>query len=334
MLSDYSPRHDTRNNFADCKQVASRLILGRLPSRPVSISIVIPTFRRSALLAQALDSALAQEAAPDYEIVVVDNDAETDADTESVVRSRLTDKLRYYRNEQNLGMTGNWNRALELASGTWVSMLHDDDWLAPDFLACIFKAMPNDCAMIAAGVVMGTADYNSESLKGMSVKRGVLRPVTSTRLILGSISPAPGIVMNRACAIESGGFDPNYYPCMDYDFYIRMAESHRAYWLSDVLAYYRTSDSTTNIGDTLERIVRDSATIKSALLRSAPSVTGAVFWLHSMMSWYQKAQAQGKDIRVNSKAERFAKWLSKRDSLSRACWYLMRVFDRLDRAFA
>lgn len=331
MLSSYSPQREARNNFARHAHVKSQLILGEHPSLPVTVSIVIPTFRRSLLLAQALDSALAQLNAPSHEIIVVDNDAETDAATEQVVRCRLKGNLRYYRNEQNLGMIGNWNRALELANGPWVSILHDDDWLSPHFLSRMFGSKPGNCAMIASGVVTGTADYRPEVLEGMGVKCGKLTEVTPTRLILGSISPAPGVIMDRACAIALGGFDPDYYPCADYDFYIRMAVHHRAYWLSDVLAYYRTTDSTTNKADTLERIVKDSAAIKSGLLRSTPSITGAVFWLESMKGWYQKARE--KNIHGRNRAERLAKWVSENEQMSRVSWYLMRVFHRLDRAF-
>ena len=45
-----------------------------------------------------------------------------------------TGKLRYYKNVQNIGLFGNWNRCFQLACGKWVVLLHDDDLIFDDFL--------------------------------------------------------------------------------------------------------------------------------------------------------------------------------------------------------
>ncbi len=91
------------------------------------VSIIIPTYNRANYLVQAIESALAQDY-PNLEIVVSDN-CSTDK-TEEVVKKYLSDKrFKYFRNEKNLGMTGNWRRALyEYISGDWAIILSDDDY--------------------------------------------------------------------------------------------------------------------------------------------------------------------------------------------------------------
>ncbi len=93
-------------------------------------TIGMPTYKRCDLLRQSLNSALGQSAS-DYEIVVSD-DASPDA-TEEVVRS-FGERVRYHRNEQNIGMWPNFVRALELAQGEYFSWLQDDDLIHRDFV--------------------------------------------------------------------------------------------------------------------------------------------------------------------------------------------------------
>jgi len=91
------------------------------------VSICIPTYNRPVQLREAIASALAQTET-DIEVIVTDDAMRQD------LASELSDRrLRYYVNERNLGMAGNWERALSLARGRFVGLLMDDDRLLPTF---------------------------------------------------------------------------------------------------------------------------------------------------------------------------------------------------------
>lgn len=94
----------------------------------MKISICIPTYNRADLLKRALISVSKQTVKP-YEVVVVDNCSEDD--TEAVVK-KFKDVI-YYRNERNLGFVGNWNRCIELAKGEFITILHSDDLISPEW---------------------------------------------------------------------------------------------------------------------------------------------------------------------------------------------------------
>ena len=91
------------------------------------VSIIIPTYNRSKYVVQAIESALAQDY-PNLEIVVSDN-CSTD-ETQKVVKKFFNDiRFKYFRNEKNLGMVGNWKKALyEYITGEWAIVLSDDDY--------------------------------------------------------------------------------------------------------------------------------------------------------------------------------------------------------------
>jgi glycosyltransferase involved in cell wall biosynthesis len=123
-----------RNNFSRYKKEESILIVGDLSRKEPELSIVIPTYKRTEVLKDAVDSALNQRGFEDYEVIVVDNEGvwENDTDTEALMKSYSDNRLYYYKNKNNIGQRANWNRCLELARGKWICFLQNDDCLLDD----------------------------------------------------------------------------------------------------------------------------------------------------------------------------------------------------------
>ena len=64
--------------------------------------------------------------------MVVDNNPERECETEQLLREyKAIPNLFYYKNTENVGMTGNWNKLFELSQTNFVVMLHDDDLINP-----------------------------------------------------------------------------------------------------------------------------------------------------------------------------------------------------------
>jgi len=95
------------------------------------ISVCIPTYNRADYLELCLSSILSQTFS-DFEVIVSDN-CSSDA-TSDVVQGCNDSRVRYSRNDRNVGVTLNRNRCLELAQGEYVCILGDDDLYAPSFL--------------------------------------------------------------------------------------------------------------------------------------------------------------------------------------------------------
>ena len=101
-----------------------------------TFSVVIPTFNRGDVLADALDSVLAQSAAP-LEIIVVD-DGSTDH-TPSIVQ-RYSGRIVCIR-QSNAGPAAARNRGIEVARGQYVAFLDSDDAWAPWTLELFSRAV-------------------------------------------------------------------------------------------------------------------------------------------------------------------------------------------------
>jgi glycosyltransferase involved in cell wall biosynthesis len=100
----------------------------------IPVSICLTTWNRAAVLPRTLDSILSQTF-PDFELIVSD-DCSQDT-TEEVCRAyEVKDsRVRYSRNQTNLGMPGNLNTAIERAHGTYIANLHDGDIYHPELIA-------------------------------------------------------------------------------------------------------------------------------------------------------------------------------------------------------
>jgi glycosyltransferase involved in cell wall biosynthesis len=72
------------------------------------------------------------------EIIVADN-CSTDG-TKALVAGMADRRLRYFRQEVNIGSTNNLNFCLEQARGEYVLFLHDDDRIDPDFVESCIRA--------------------------------------------------------------------------------------------------------------------------------------------------------------------------------------------------
>ena len=92
------------------------------------VSVIIPAYRCSSTLRQAIDSALIQEVP--LEILVLDDCS--GEDIEGIVKEYGEEpRLRYLKNEKNLGAAASRNRGVQLASGDYVAFLDADDWWEP-----------------------------------------------------------------------------------------------------------------------------------------------------------------------------------------------------------
>jgi abequosyltransferase len=103
-----------------------------MPSSSPLLTIAIPTYNRSACLAQLLGILLPQlEGRPEIELLISDN-ASTD-DTSAVVRQLLQQfsAIRYNRHPENIGPDANFVSCFNMARGRYFWLCGDDDIILP-----------------------------------------------------------------------------------------------------------------------------------------------------------------------------------------------------------
>lgn len=239
---------DVSNQFVHYKNVTSELQIGVVnDNTKFWASIIMPVYKHPDFFEKALRSVINQEfTAMPYEIVVVDDDPDGEVtDNKKVVERNPSSKVKYYKNKTNLGLCGNWNRAIELAKGEYVIFCHDDEMFSPNALSILYELskktngkaaiFPNKDAIFEDGSIR---KYRSEEkLFGIFPRREMCK-VSLPYFIDRTLGNGCGALMNRECLLSLGGYDPQYYPCSDYvidilyTFYYGAYRTNHAYVMS------------------------------------------------------------------------------------------------------
>ncbi len=89
------------------------------------ISVVIPAYNCKETIGTAIDSALKQDVL--LEILVIDDGSEDGLDA-VMQEYQQDDRIRYVKNEKNIGPSATRNRGVQLAKGEYIAFLDADDY--------------------------------------------------------------------------------------------------------------------------------------------------------------------------------------------------------------
>lgn len=112
------------------------------------VSIGLPVYNGENYVGTAIEALLAQSYG-DFELIICDN-ASTDG-TEEICRAAAArdTRVRYHRNEKNLGAAPNFNLCVSLSSGRYFKWAAHDDVCKPDYLARCCAVLDSDESVVA-----------------------------------------------------------------------------------------------------------------------------------------------------------------------------------------
>jgi glycosyltransferase involved in cell wall biosynthesis len=216
------------------------------------VSICIPTYRRPELLERAVRSCLAQTY-PHFEILITDNSSD-DASRDMV--GRINDpRIRYHKNEANLGAFGNVSLVATLTTGSYVKFLMDDDLLKPRCLELMVAALEQHPQ---AGLAMAPMDLIDEQDRRIFPRFYVFRKMAyryryqvgngligRKKLLQDFLTRdypccvPSGVMWRRECFTRLGYFDAAADFAGDLDFIMRVAAQWDFYYIDQVLSSWR-----------------------------------------------------------------------------------------------
>ncbi|MGB7249285.1 MAG: glycosyltransferase [Phormidesmis sp.] len=208
------------------------------------LSICIPAYNRPVWLKRALLSILNTSSDQQPQIEVIVSDDSTIPDCQQLVNNLLATwqgPWQYQNNSPSLGMAANWNRCIQMATGSYVLLLHDDDYLEPRALSNILKtveANPNTSALLF-GVNVVTAEQ--KTCKQQTVKRQKhLNAEAALERVLSNSSfiRFPGIVIKKEIFEEIGYFDEKIGGVADIHMWVRICRGHGLLCIPTITANY------------------------------------------------------------------------------------------------
>jgi glycosyltransferase involved in cell wall biosynthesis len=210
------------------------------------ISICIPAYNNEAFIKAALESVLCQTHRH-FEIIVTD-DRSTD-NTVSAIKRFSDPRIRLVENEANLGLGGNWNKALSCATGAYIKLLCADDLVYPDCLRRQVEVLEDPSH---SGVVLAVCNTDLINANSQVIYRRRLRCrpglVNGRQLIRRCVrwgtnlvgEPAAGL-FRREVLSRSGLFAPGNPYLIDLAFWAALLRHGDAFVDQSRLAAFRIS---------------------------------------------------------------------------------------------
>ncbi len=224
------------------------------PAAP-RICIAVPFFSNLEYLDVALRSLLAQTD-PQWTAIVVD-DASPEAGADTVVKTLDDTRLRFMRNEHNLGVAANFNHCLELggAEAEIVVVFHADDVLEPEYVAAVRRAhsaFPAATCVAPRVTVIGDkgqpirtlGDFVKHTMWPRKLPATLVGDRGLARLMHGQFFYCPS-VSYRVERLPEPRFDDRWLQVMDLDLYARVLLNGGSIVIASERVYrYRRHDAT------------------------------------------------------------------------------------------
>ena len=189
--------------------------------RPEHITIAVTVFSRREFVCDAIRSALNQTMP--VQVIVVE-DCGPDATLRALITAEFGDRIRYFRNPKNRGLFDNWNACMEYCQTPWLSILHDDDMLRPNFVETMLSLAR---AATPRALYFGRAANLAEDAKTYPAPP-VAWPKSWRDLDVIEFADEcsvlfPGQIFRVADARAVGGFRTGSYFTGDWDMWFRLA---------------------------------------------------------------------------------------------------------------
>lgn len=184
----------------------------------LKISVVIPTYNAGDQIVSCLKSIKGQEGVglDQIEILVVD-DCSTDNTWDLVQRSGVLS----FQNKSNLGLTGNWNKAVGSASAPIVVQFHQDDQLQPGVLKEAIEIFKDQSVALVAFSQMNELPKPWKECGSFTGKEYFRYLITFNEC------PPPSCTFFRKDLLKDLPFyDPAYSYCPEFDLYLKLAQNN------------------------------------------------------------------------------------------------------------
>lgn len=196
------------------------------------LSVLMPVYNCETYLAEAIESILNQTYT-NFEFIII-NDGSSD-DSEKIINSYSDDRIRYIKNEKNLGLITTLNNGIELANGEYVLRMDADDFSYPERFEkqVLFMQMNPDIALSGTWFLKSdrvNKNTNPTTFEGCKLN-----------LINNSVLCHPSVIFRKVSIVNANiKFNPIALHAEDYQFWIDIVKAGlKISNLPEVLLNYR-----------------------------------------------------------------------------------------------
>lgn len=193
------------------------------------ISICIPAYKHVHYLQRLLDS-ISVQSFKDYEVVITDDSPDNGVE---LLAAKFLSALnvRYFKNKEAFGTPENWNEAIRKASGTWIKLMHDDDWFAHE------NSLQNfyDATLLHPACTFFFSAYNNIDDNSGAAETVYLKPFEHFLLSQNPLNLfKKQYIGNPSCTLikkdQKVMYDKDFKWVVDFEFYIRYLKEEEIFF--------------------------------------------------------------------------------------------------------
>lgn len=204
------------------------------------ISILVPTYNTPSKLLREMIDSVRNQSYVNWQLCIADGSNQ--AETKKIIQDYASkdERIKVSWLSENYGISGNTNKALELATGEYTALFDHDDLLEPDALFEVVQSLQG----VQHDIVYTDEDKLNEQT-GMLMDPS-LKPDWSPDLFLSHNYITHLFVVKTDIIRSIGGFRSEYDGAQDYDLMFRCIEKSKdIYHLPKVLYHWRIHEGST-----------------------------------------------------------------------------------------
>ena len=225
------------------------------------VSVLMPVYKtKEEYLREAIESTLNQTF-KDFELILID-DCPTDKKSQKIIESYKDKRIRYYRNDKNLGISDTRNRLISLAKGEFFAVLDHDD-------VCMPTRFEKQVAFFDEHPEVGVVGSITEQFPKKKICPNPTEHDDIEKMLFFHCAFTHSAVMVRKKVIKDNHlmYEKAFFLSEDYALWTRLVGKTKFANLPDVLLRYRKHGTNTSL--LLRDKMETSAALVRATLRSA-----------------------------------------------------------------
>jgi len=209
-------------------------------------SVMIPSCDPDEKFCASLQSVLRQAPGPERMQIAVVDDASSSVDVARLIRSvDPHGRVEFFGGDRRRGLSGNWNRAIEVARGELVHLLHQDDSVHPGFYDRLDRGFTTAPRIGMAFCRSRIIDDAGRLTKKTSRQRWLPGVIGDWLPVIGERQrvQTPSAIVARSTYETIGGYRTDLCHALDWEMWVRIAAHYAVWYEPRPLATYRRHSS-------------------------------------------------------------------------------------------
>jgi len=204
------------------------------------VSVLMPIYNtEEKFLREAISSILSQTYT-DFEFLIL-NDSPDNTKLDDIVVSFHDNRIKYFKNEKNIGISASRNKLIDLAKGEFLAVFDHDDISSPNRLEAQVSFLESHPQIGVCGSAYSWM-HKSKSTRNPQFSQQIERA-----LMVSCVIHHPAAMIRKSVLDNNSiRYEEEYSPAEDYAMWCRLIGKTQFYNLPETLFFYRKHSSQTS----------------------------------------------------------------------------------------